>query len=221
MIVLNYRKYRRAMEAYRRNWGLEKEPGFTVETGRPLGRPARRLLKRIQANLGPKPGRGILLKKYIDGTLNSKTQTLLIPPLSKADKAVAYALSQVGVHESPWGTNRGKDVHRYQSSTGNYNVAWCASFYWYCWQRAGYRGPTSAGAWYSTDNIGVRQTIRTAKPGDGVSFNVGDGHIGLLLSVNWRTQKVKTVDGNTSDQVAVRERSISSIHSISRPVHRG
>lgn len=217
-MVLNTRKFRRSMEAYRRNWGLEKEPGFTVETGKPLGKPGRALLLRIQKNLH---ARKVLALKYVDGTLNSKTQALLIPPLSKADKAVAYSLSQQGVHESPWGSNRGEDVHRYQSSTGAYNAAWCASFFWYAWQKAGYRGPTSAGAWYSTDHIGVRQTIHTALPGDGVSFNIGDGHIGMFLSVNWNTQMVKTNDGNTNNQVAVRERPIHSIHSISRPVHVG
>lgn len=213
MIVINTRPYRRAMEAYRRNWGLKAEKGFTVETGRPLGRPARRLLKRIQENLH---ARGLLPLKYVDGTLNSRTQVLLIPPLSPADKAVAYALSQQGVHESPWGSNRGNDVHRYQSSTGEYNVAWCASFFWYCWQKAGYKGATSAGAWNTTDNYGTRiHGIDNAKPGDGISFNIGDGHIGMYLSHT--KYMVKTCDGNTNDQVAVRERPISEIHSICRP----
>lgn len=211
-MVLNSRPYRRAMEAYRRNWGLAKEKGFTIETGRPIGKPARRLLTRIQENLH---ARGVLPEKYIDGTLNSKTKALLIPPLSKADKAVAYALSQVGVHESPWGSNSGKDVRRYQSSTGAYGEPWCASFVWYCWQKAGYRGPVSAGAWYSTDRIGTRVGIAQARPGDLVSFNTGDGHVGMFLS---RTStSVRTVDGNTSDQVAVRDRPISRIHSVCRP----
>lgn len=201
------------MEAYRRNQGLAKEKGFTVETGRPLGKPARALLKRIQENLH---ARNLLGEKYIDGTLNSKTQVLLIPPLSMGDKAAAYALSQVGVHESPWGSNRGADVHRYQSSTGAYGAAWCASFFFYCWQRAGYTGPTSAGAWDATDHHGTPiPSIAHARTGDGVSFNVGDGHIGMYLSHAAKT--VRTVDGNTSDQVAIRDRPISQIHSICRP----
>lgn len=212
-MVIATRKYRRAMEAYRRNHGLAHEKGFTVESGLPLGKPARALLKRIQENLH---ARELLPEKYVDGTLNSKTQVLLIPPLSMGDKAAAYALSQVGVHESPWGSNRGADVHRYQSSTGAYGAAWCASFFWYCWQRAGYTGATSAGAWNTTDSYGTRiPSIGHALPGDGVSFNVGDGHIGMYLSHTKTT--VRTCDGNTSDQVAVRDRPISSIHSICRP----
>jgi CHAP domain len=212
-LIINTRKWRRAMASYRQNWGLAKEPGFTVETAKPLGKPARALLRRIQENLH---ARHLLPAKFIDGTLNSATQILLIPPLSKGDKAAAYALGQQGVHESPWGSNRGSDVHRYQSSTGAYGAAWCASFFWYCWQQAGYKGATSAGAWDSTDNHGTRiPTISKAEVGDGVSFDVGDGHIGMYLSHNKST--VKTVDGNTSDQVAVRERPLSSIHSICRP----
>lgn len=211
-MVLNTRKWRRAMASYRQAWGLAKEPGFTVETVKPLGKPGRALLLRIQENLH---ARKLLPEKYVDGTLNTKTQVLLIPPLAMGDKAVAYAMSQVGVHESPWGSNRGADVHRYQSSTGAYGAAWCASFYWYCWQQAGYKGRTSAGAWNSTDTIGLRVEIKHAKPGDGVSFNVGDGHIGMYLSHTSST--VRTVDGNTSDQVAVRDRPIRSIHFITRP----
>lgn len=212
-MVLNTRKYRRAMEAYRKDWGLKGEPGFTVETWKPLGKPARNLLRRVQENLH---ARELLDEQYIDGTLNSKTQALLIPPLTMADKAVAYAMSQQGVHESPWGTNRGRDVHRYQSSTGAYSAPWCASFYWYCWQKGGYTGRTSAGAWNTTDTIGARVGgIAHARPGDAVSFNVGDGHVGMYLSHN--RSHVRTIDGNTSDQVAIRERPNATIHSICRP----
>ena len=212
-LVLNTRKWRRAMAAYRQNWGLAKEDGFTVETIKPLGKPARNLLRRIQENLH---ARKLLPARFVDGTLNSATQILLIPPLSMGDKAVAYALGQVGVHESPWGSNSGKDVRRYQSSTGAYGAPWCASYFWFCWQQAGYRGKTSAGAWDTTDHYGTRiKSIAQARPGDGVSFDTGQGHIGIYLAHN--KTHVKTVDGNTSDQVAVRERPISSIHAISRP----
>lgn len=214
MIVLNTRKWRRAMASYRQKQGLKKEDGFTVETGKPLGKPARALLRRIQTNM---VSAGELKVRYVDGTLNSKTQAILIPPITGAEKAVDYALSQVGVHETPWGENTGADVHRYQSSTGAYGEAWCASFFWYCWQQAGYKGPTSAGAWNTTDAYGTHVGgINLAHRGDGVSFNTGEGHIGVYLSHT--AHDVTTVDGNTSDQVAVRKRPISMIHSICRPV---
>lgn len=198
----------------RNGWGiLPAEKGWTPGTGKPLGKPGRHLLKRIQDYYVAEK---LLPAKFADGTLNSKTQALLLPPLSMADKAVAYALSQVGVHESPWGSNRGRDVIRYQTSTGAYGQAWCASFFWYAWIQGGYIGATSAGAWNTTDSYGTPVIgIKHAKHGDGVSFNVGSGHIGMYLKHDAKT--VTTVDGNTSDQVAVRQRPISSIHSICRP----
>ena len=176
-MIFSTRKWRRAMAAYRQNWGLAKEPGFTVETGKPLGKPARRLLKRIQENLH---ARDLLPENHIDGTLNTPTQILLIPPLSMGDKAVAYAMGQQGVHESPWGSNGGKDVLRYETSTGAFWTFWCASFFWYCWQQGGYRGATSAGAWDTTDHHGTRiEGIGHARPGDAVSFDIGNGHVGV------------------------------------------
>lgn len=211
-VILNTRKWRRVIEGYRREHGLAKEPGAVVETGLPFGKPYRRLITRVQKHLH---ARGIIKAEDVDGTLNGPTQRALDPPLTMGETAAAYALSQVGVHESPWGSNRGADVHRYQSSTGAYGAAWCASFFWYCWQRAGYKGPASAGAWNTTDSYGTPVTLAHAKPGDGVSFDVGDGHIGMYLSHTKTT--VRTVDGNTSDQVAVRDRPVSSIHSICRP----
>lgn len=210
------KKWRRAMSAYQHTHGLAPEKGFTVNTNKPLGKPARRLLKRIQNNL---VARKLLGEKYANGYLNKPTRKILIPPvaaLSVGDRAVRYALSQTGVHESPWGSNSGFDVRRYQSSTGAYHAPWCASFCWYCWQRVGYKGSVSAGAWNSTDTIGTPVAKYTeAKPGDLVSFNIGDGHVGLFLSHS--DTMVKTVDGNTNNEVAVRERPIEVIHAITRP----
>lgn len=214
MITLSTLKWRRAMEAYRHQWGLAEEKGFAVETRKPLGKPARNLLRRIQKNM---VARRILPATSIDGTLNTKTKNLLIPPATNGDKAVAYALSQNGVHESPWGSNNGVDVHRYQSSTGAYGEAWCASFFWYCWIQAGYKGHTSANAWASTDSLGTRiADISKAHPGDGVSLNEGEGHIGLYLSHD--SVNVKIVSGNTNDAVGVGLYPISMIHSICRPI---
>lgn len=213
MLVFNTHKWRRAMEGYRRDQGLGKEEGFTVETAKPLGKPARRLLRRIQKNM---LARKLIKLEDVDGTLNEHTQNILLPPLTMGDKAIAYAMTQIGVHESPWGSNSGADVTRYQTSTGAYHTFWCASFVWYCWQKAGYKGPTSAGAWYTTDHIGLKVLLKAAKPGDPVSFNIGDGHVGLYTHHD--SQYVYTIDGNTDNQVANRKRSINLIHSICKPV---
>jgi hypothetical protein len=64
--------------------------------------------------------------------------------LTRGEKVAKYELTQQGVHESPWGSNRGRDVERYQSSTGAYGQPWCASFQSYSWRKYGYTGPISA-----------------------------------------------------------------------------
>ncbi len=218
-MIIRTRPWRRRLAGYLHENGLPSaghakgEAGWTTETNRPFGKPARHVIKRVSNNL---EARGIIRPQDNDGTLNSHVQAALNPPLTPGERAVAYALTQLGTHESPWGSNRGADVHRYQSSTGAYNAAWCASFFWYCWQKAGYTGVTSAGAWNTTDFYGAKiLSIKYAKTGDGVSFNIGDGHIGQYLSHT--ATMVKTIDGNTNDQVAIRERPIYEIHSINRP----
>lgn len=210
-----WRIRRRWMASVAVEFGLKIPPGFTVESDEPLQKTGRDLLLRIQKNLY---ARKLLAAKYVDGTFNSVTSRIATPPLTMADRAVKWAMDEVGEHEEPWGSNRGPRVHFYQSSTGAYNTFWCASFFWKAWQGAGYTGAVSAGAWYSTDHIGTRKTRASAKPGCGVSFNIGDGHIGMLLA--FIGDQVKTVDGNTSDEVAVRLRPASEIHSISMPVMR-
>lgn len=214
-MIVKTRKWRRTLWAYSKEWLQGYKPkGFEVETNMPFGRPAHKLIKHVQDNL---VARGKLPKASADGTLNKKTQDVLIPPHTAADKAVAYALTQRGKHEDPWGSNRGADVHRYQSSTGAYNLAWCASFFWYCWQQAGYKGATSANAWASTDKLGTHiADINSAKPGDGVSLDEGEGHIGMYLTHD--AVNVTLISGNTHNSVDIGKYPISMIHSICRPV---
>lgn len=211
-MILDYRPLRRATEAYRRAWNLAEEPGVTVESSLPPGKPLRRLVYRCQENMH---ARKILDEAHVDGTYNAPTQRILIPPLVPGDIAVRFAMGEVGVHEEPWGSNRGPRVHEYQAVTGAYNTFWCASFFWWAWRKAHYEGAVSAGAWYSTDSLGRRVTLAEATPGCGVSFNEGDGHIGMFLARVG--SQVKTVDGNTDNEVAVRLRPISLIHSICLP----
>lgn len=213
-MIVKTRKWRRTLRAYSNAWLEGYTPkGFTVESDRPFGRPAHKLIKHVQDNL---VARDLLPKASADGTLNQKTQDALIPPHTFADKAVAYALSQRGKHEDPWGSNRGTDVRRYQSSTGEYNVAWCASFVWYCWQQAGYRGATSAGAWNTTDHYGTPVAdLNHAIPGDLVSLDEGEGHVGMLLSRD--SVNITLISGNTHNAVDIGTYPIGMIHSICRP----
>lgn len=51
------------------------------------------------------------------------------------EKALAIAVTQIGVHEEPWGSNRQK----YGAWYGMNGVPWCAIFISYCFDQAGYK----------------------------------------------------------------------------------
>jgi hypothetical protein len=208
------RERRRWMHGYAEDLGLGIPDGFTVESDEPFQAVAREFLLRIEKNLEARKDVEFPAK-YVDGTWNTGIDRIAFPVLSMNEKAVEALLGEIGVREIPWGSNRSPRIHEYQAVTGAYNTYWCASFFWWGWRQGDYTGRVSAGAWDSTDHIGRRITIAQAIPGAGVSFNVGKGHIGAYLDHS-RT-RVKTIDGNTRDQVAIRERARSSIHSISIP----
>lgn len=212
-MIRDYRPFRRWMHSYAVEHGLRIPAGFTVETNEPLQSVGRGFLLRIQKHLHAAHPKAFPAK-YVDGTFNEPTQIIAVPPLSMGQKALNFAMLELGVHESG-GANRGPRVHEYQAVTRAYNTFWCASFFWWAWRQAGYEGAVSAGAWDSTDHHGQRLTLRQAKVGAGVSFNIGNGHIGMFIALVGND--VKTVDGNTSDEVAVRLRPISEIHSICMP----
>lgn len=217
-MVLDTHPWRIRLVGYCNEHGLRsyreipEERGFDPAAHGPLRTPGHHLCARVQRHAH---AAGHLAEEFIDGTLNTPTQRLLAPPLSMGDLAVKAAMREVGVHEDPWGSNRGTRVHQYQAVTGAYNTFWCASFFWWAWVQAGYHGGVSAGAWDSTDHYGTRIPIAQATPGCGVSFNEGDGHIGMFLARIGAS--VKTVDGNTSNEVAVRVRPITLIHTVCQP----
>lgn len=228
MSFLNTEPYRVAGEKYRIDHELAPQKGFVVHRKGPLMLPGRKLFYRISKNMEAQNNLAVGAEDTIlpfpgvhaTAILTKAFRNALIPPkpkLTLGDKAVAYAMTQVGVHESPWGSNEGEDVRRYQSSTGAYGAAWCASFVSYCWQKAGYQGSVSAGAWNLTDRCGTRVAdVRHAKPGDAVSLNEGQGHVGLFCALVG--DQVRLIAGNTNNQVAVRDYPVKIIHSISRPL---
>lgn len=213
--TLDTHPYRLAMHVYQVAWKLAPEKGFDTAPHGSLGLPGHRLLTRIQQNMH---ARKVLPEHYIDGVLNAPTRKLLIPPITFGEAVAHWQLGEVGVHEVPWGSNTGPRVSYYQSFTGDYHDAWCASFRSAALRVNGYKGTVSARAW-AFDDIGMRvstldKSIGAAMVGDAVTFNIGDGHIGTYLSHT--SSMVKTVDGNTSDAVAIRERPLSLIRCITR-----
>ena len=133
----------------------------------------------------------------------------------KHDKAVDSALHDLGVHEQPMGSNRGPRVQVYQHATwlGGSGFPWCVAAWLYWTLHAGLNMPYhGAGAYALLDwarKVGWDVPLNRAMPGDAVIFNVGSGHCAMFLSLHGST--VKTVDGNVSDSVALRERPVSLV----------
>lgn len=132
----------------------------------------------------------------------------------KHDKALASAIKDVGVHEEPWGSNTGPRVQVYQHATwlGGTGWPWCCAFCVYHSTRAGFKLPyLGAGAYAWLDwarGAGWSVQSKDAIPGDYVVWNIGAGHMSMLREPI-KGGVVKTVDGNVSDRVDIRERPLS------------
>lgn len=223
MAPIDTHPYRLEMNTFAKIHGLKPQKGFDTSLHGPLAKPGRAFLLRIQKQMialykSDKKKWAAYAKVKPTSTLDAFTRPALLPPINFGQQVANKLLSQVGVHEVPWGSNSGAQVRVYESSTGGYGEPWCASFRSWGLQECGYKGPVSAMAW-AFDNIGVRISdgslhIANAQVGDAVTFEIGTGHIGTYLSHD--SVNVKTVDGNTSDAVAVRERPLSLIRTITR-----
>lgn len=155
-------------------------------------------------------------------------------------KVIQIARSQVGVMESPIGTNRGPQVDQYVQSTGldpEGGYAWCVCFLYWCFVQAAEAAnkpnpmPKTAGVldlWRRAGNKGLLRVGRSAAVASpelvrpGMIFIIdsggGYGHAGLVSSVQGVT--MTTIEGNTTDKsgsregVGVFERKVRTISSI-------
>lgn len=134
-------------------------------------------------------------------------------------RMVALAQGEVGVRESPPGSNNGARIQTYRTATAGAAGTpgpWCAYFVsWLARQSGAPIGQNGAGMGY-VPNIEAwgRQTGRfaepslTPRPGDIVIFERnGDGvadHTGIVERVD-PDGRVHTIEGNSSDMVARRE----------------
>ncbi len=164
----------------------------------------------------------------VDGVVGPETWGVLERGLSSTStststvrtRIVSIAQSQVGVRESPLGSNGGTAVYKY--TTGR-NEAWCADFVSWVYKQAG--TPFTGGWAYSWQIPAVydlkvwfkekgvyhsrTNTSYTPRPGDVVFFNwygytnsrTGN-HVGIVKKVSGTT--LYTIEGNSSDMVRER-----------------
>jgi len=129
-------------------------------------------------------------------------------------RAVDIAEGQLGVHESPWGSNCG-GCEKYQAMypyLGKCGWPWCGAFVGWVWEqvRAGskqYSDPSTATMCSAKPNV-------KAQPG--AAFVICGTHTGLLrYQVSGSVWA--TVEGNHSDQVGYDQRDISGMEIVGPP----
>ena len=162
-----------------------------------------------------------------------------------ANSIIEIARSQIGVKESPAGSNRQK----YGAAYGMNGVPWCAEFVWWCGKRAGDpnvigRSASAAyiqeatvrigGSWMmpKTTKADRRMSYaRQAMPGDVVSFDFGAmdavrDHVGVVERIDG--DYIICIEGNTSargsqsngGEVCRQRRSYISVCSAVRPAYK-
>lgn len=143
------------------------------------------------------------------------------PKPSPQTVAISWALSKVGIHEIPDGSNRGVQIDEWQRRFGFLGVAWCGIFCGNALVQAGVKGVTSRIASVSaieedaTFHRGCfwgfsRGTAHGAAPGDLVCLFSPGEHVELIRSVN-SDGSVNTIGGNYSNSVVIGHRSASEI----------
>ena len=124
-------------------------------------------------------------------------------PLTLGQKIISSARSELGVTESPAGSNTGPRVKVYQSSTGMYGQPWCASFVTWVLQKNAVKLPKFAWAWVPawTANRNRHPLIAVAKtkmrPGDIVTL-WNDAHIEFFEKWIIKGVLAQCIGGNTA-----------------------
>lgn len=125
-----------------------------------------------------------------------------MPTLS--EKALKVAISQLGQHENPLGSNWGVPVKNYLKSVGlNFPASWCLAFLYWCFDQVseGNNPLVKTGGvlnlWNKADK--KYRVVGEPKAGDIfiMDYGKGLGHTGIIEKVD--KTFIYTIDGNTND----------------------
>ena len=121
----------------------------------------------------------------------------------RAEKILTIARGEIGVKESPAGSNKVK----YNTEYGGGPKAWCCVFLWWLFREAGASGlfygggKTAYAPTLLAHHKKMGQAVSDYKPGDVIFFDFnGNGtadHVGLCES--WDGKNITTIDGNTGE----------------------
>lgn len=128
------------------------------------------------------------------------------------DRALAKAVTQIGIREKPVGSNKGPEVEAYLRSTGlGGGFFWCMAFVYWCFRESANGSanpfPKTAGcmdAWSKSRDFRITKAEAKQKPSLVVPGSVfildyggGAGHTGFVLSA--ANGALRTVEGNTNN----------------------
>lgn len=124
--------------------------------------------------------------------------------MSLSNLSLTNAVSQIGVEESPIGSNRGKQVEKYLRSVGlGGGYPWCMAFVYWCVNEAareqGVKNPLKKTGGVLAQLTAMQSKANTTpKPGCIfiMDYGSGKGHTGFVESVDG--QYVNTIEGNTN-----------------------
>lgn len=144
--------------------------------------------------------------------------------MSQVDAVLSVASSQLGVEETPPGSNKTK----YGEAYGYNGVAWCMIFVWWVFRECGlsnlfYDGHKTASCttlmkWAKANRQFVTSDFR---PGDVLLYQFDEDdsseHTGICVSSDGKN--VTAIEGNCGDKVAKVTRSIRTLHGAYRPAY--
>lgn len=123
-----------------------------------------------------------------------------------SEAALRVAISQLGQHEQPLGSNWGTPVRDYLASVNiDFPASWCAALIYWCFDKAADDLKTinpliqTGGVLNHWNKADKKNRVSVPKPGDIfiIDFGKGLGHTGIVEKVD--DNFIYTIDGNTND----------------------
>ena len=129
--------------------------------------------------------------------------------MSYASDVLDIMEGEVGIHENPWGSNKG-GCEKYQKPWGSWMIGqpWCGAWVAWVWKQAGMDGMDLADPSTATMcNIASNEGLKCS-PRPGAAFVICGTHTGILHH-DLGGGVWKTIEGNSNDQVQWRQRSLA------------
>ena len=122
--------------------------------------------------------------------------------MTKQQQALKVAITQLGQHEQPLGSNWGKPVQDYLKSVGiAFPASWCMAFVYWCFGGNVPANPLikTGGVLRAWNEADKKHRVTDPQPGDIfiMDFGKGLGHTGIVEKVD--SNFIYTIDGNTND----------------------